>query len=82
MSEPRDGTPRRDAAIERRAHVLCVTLLALLALPGIRLSEAAWREWVFQAVFQGLLIGVVSLYVYSNALARIVTLPFAPSAPP
>ncbi|HEU5293374.1 MAG TPA: DMT family transporter [Burkholderiaceae bacterium] len=44
---------------------------AFVALPGVHHTAAQWHEWVLQAVFQGLLIGVVSIYVYSAALARL-----------
>jgi drug/metabolite transporter (DMT)-like permease len=44
---------------------------AFLALPGVHVAAAPWHEWFWQGVFQGVLIGVVSIYVYSNALARL-----------
>src|SRR5262249_25198797 len=47
------------------------SLPAYLVLPGARSSDLEWQEWVLQSTVQGVLIGVVSIYVYSNALARL-----------
>lgn len=43
----------------------------LLLLPGLRFSQAPWQEWALQAAFQGVLIGIVSLFVYSSAVTRM-----------
>ena len=29
-----------------------------------------WHDWLSQALFQGVLVGAVSIFVYSNAVAR------------
>ncbi len=50
---------------------MCTALPALWLIPSVHFSTAPWHEWLFQAVFQGLLIGAVSITVYSNALARL-----------
>ncbi|HET7525138.1 MAG TPA: DMT family transporter, partial [Burkholderiaceae bacterium] len=44
---------------------------AFLALSWGRYSVADWHGWLLQALFQGLLVGAVSIYVYSTALARL-----------
>jgi len=44
---------------------------AFLALPGFHFSAAPWHAWLWQAVFQGVLVGAVSIFIYSNALVRL-----------
>jgi drug/metabolite transporter (DMT)-like permease len=50
---------------------MAAALAAFVALPGLRFSPAGWREWLFQALFQGVLIGAVSTYVFTTAIARL-----------
>ncbi|HVY64824.1 MAG TPA: DMT family transporter [Gammaproteobacteria bacterium] len=50
---------------------LLATLIAFAAFPGLRLSPAGWREWLLQAAWQGVLIGTLSTYLYTTALARL-----------
>lgn len=52
--------------------ILSVPLLAIavLALP-VRLSEAAPAEIALQAVYQGVLVGVVALYLYARSVAML-----------
>src|SRR5262249_3287681 len=61
-------SPAHSASI---VAVLSMVLVvpAFLVLPGTHFSSAGWRDWLLQAAFQGLLIGAVSIYVYSKALA-------------
>lgn len=40
-------------------------------LPGTGLSRASWGELALQGVFQGVLIGVVSVFVYTRAVALL-----------
>ncbi len=42
-----------------------------LMLPGKALFQAAWGEVVFQGVFQGVLIGAISILVYTRAVALL-----------
>jgi drug/metabolite transporter (DMT)-like permease len=42
--------------------------VALLSLPH---AAVGWTEWLLQGAFQGLVIGALSIYVYSAALARL-----------
>ena len=44
---------------------------AVLLFAGVRYSAAAAHEWLLQAVFQGVLVGAVSIYVYSAAISRL-----------
>jgi drug/metabolite transporter (DMT)-like permease len=58
------------------ASIVAVLSLAMstpvfLALPGLHFSSASWHEWLLQGVFQGLLVGAVSIYAYSNAVVRL-----------
>jgi drug/metabolite transporter (DMT)-like permease len=50
---------------------MAAMLLACVAWPGLRLSAASWHEWAIQALFQGVLIGALSTYVYTTAIARL-----------
>ncbi len=40
-------------------------------LPGKMLLEAQWRELLLQSIFQGILIGAISIFVYTRAVALL-----------
>lgn len=44
-------------------------LPAYAALPGKMLLQAGWREIAVQAVFQGVLVGAASVFIYTRAIA-------------
>ncbi|SAI35740.1 Predicted permease%2C DMT superfamily [Bordetella ansorpii] len=61
-------TPLRAAAIVAPGSLACFLPLYLM-LPGTQMALAAWPDIVFQALFQGVLVGVVALLVYTRAVA-------------
>ncbi len=62
-------------AMQAAAIVAGLSALAFLpvyaCLPGTGLFKAGWRDLAFQAVFQGVLIGVVSVFAYTRAVALL-----------
>jgi drug/metabolite transporter (DMT)-like permease len=46
-------------------------LVAFVVVPGLRFSVAEAGTWAFQALLQGALIGALSTYVYTTAIARL-----------
>ncbi|SAI73640.1 Predicted permease%2C DMT superfamily [Bordetella ansorpii] len=60
--------PLRAAAIVAPGSLACFLPLYLM-LPGTQMAQAAWPDIVFQALFQGVLVGVVALLVYTRAVA-------------
>jgi len=46
-------------------------LVAFVVVPGLRFSVAGAGTWAFQALLQGALIGALSTYVYTTAIARL-----------
>ncbi|MEY4563338.1 MAG: hypothetical protein RLZZ618_2615 [Pseudomonadota bacterium] len=48
-----------------------VFLPIYLLLPGKALLAAPWQELLLQGIFQGVLIAVVSIYIYSKAVATL-----------
>ncbi|WP_144639739.1 DMT family transporter [Bordetella genomosp. 13] len=62
--------PLRAAAIVAPGSLACFLPLYVL-LPGTRMTEAALPDIVFQALFQGMLVGVVALLVYTRAVATL-----------
>ncbi|WP_341643884.1 DMT family transporter [Thauera sp. SDU_THAU2] len=50
---------------------MCCFLPIYLMLPGKSIFLASWQEVLLQAVFQGVLIGAVSIFVYSRAVASL-----------
>lgn len=50
---------------------MCCFLPVYLMLPGKALLFAPWQELVLQGIFQGVLIGAVSIFVYSRAVATL-----------
>ncbi|MFZ6654477.1 DMT family transporter [Undibacterium sp. TJN19] len=62
--------PAHTAAIVAVCSMFCYLPLYLM-LPGKALLLANWREILVQALFQGVMIGVLSIYIYSQAVARL-----------
>ena len=60
-----------------RAAAIVAVISALIflpvyaMLPGKMLLQASWRDLVVQGVFQGVLIGAVSIFVYTRAVALL-----------
>lgn len=50
---------------------MCCFVPVYLALPGKALPLAGWNEILIQGIFQGILIGVVSIFVYTRAVASL-----------
>jgi drug/metabolite transporter (DMT)-like permease len=50
---------------------MCCFVPVYLALPGKALFLAGWHEVLLQGVFQGVLIGAVSIFVYTRAVASL-----------
>jgi drug/metabolite transporter (DMT)-like permease len=63
------------AAIRASAIVAVISALIFLPfyaiLPGKMLLQANWRDLVLQAGFQGVLIGTVSIFIYTRAVALL-----------
>lgn len=64
--------PIRSAAIVAVLSMLCF-LPFYFATQGGALFDHPWQDLLGQAVFQGVLIGVVSIFVYSKAVAILGT---------
>jgi len=62
--------PAHSASIVAVLSMGCF-LPVYLVLPDKALLQAPWRELVFQGLFQGVLIGAVSIFVYSRAVAAL-----------
>ena len=62
--------PARSAAIVAVLSMCCYLPVYLL-LPDRNLLQVPWRELALQALFQGVLIGAVSIFVYSRAVATL-----------
>ena len=50
---------------------MCCFLPIYGAMPGKAISLATWQELAVQCVFQGVLVGAVSIFVYSRAVASL-----------
>lgn len=50
---------------------MCSFLPVYLFLPGKALLLVSWRELLLQAIFQGVLIGALSIFVYTRAVAAL-----------
>ncbi|MBA2674977.1 DMT family transporter [Ramlibacter sp.] len=50
---------------------MAVYLPVYFFLPGKALAAAAWHDILIQAVFQGVFLGVVSIFVYTRAVALL-----------
>jgi len=50
---------------------MCCFLPVYLALPGKAILLVSWQEVLLQGIFQGVLIGVVSIFVYTRAVASL-----------
>jgi drug/metabolite transporter (DMT)-like permease len=62
--------PAHTAAIVAVLSMACY-LPVYAALPGKAILLAGWREVLLQAVFQGVLLGAVSAFVYARAVAAL-----------
>jgi len=65
-----DLPPARAAAIVAVFSMVCF-LPVYAVLPGTVLFAADWRDVLVQAVFQGVFIGAVSIFVYTRAVAAL-----------
>lgn len=63
------------SAVGAAALVAVISALMFLPLyallPGTMLSEARWQELLLQGIFQGILIGAVSIFVYTRAVVLL-----------
>lgn len=63
------------SAVRAAALVAVISALIFLPtyalLPGKMLLEAQWRELLLQSIFQGILIGAISIFVYTRAVALL-----------
>ncbi|MFL6646952.1 MAG: DMT family transporter [Sulfurifustaceae bacterium] len=50
---------------------MCFFFPVYLMLPGNALFLAGWRDLLIQGVFQGVFLGVVSIFVYTRAVASL-----------
>jgi drug/metabolite transporter (DMT)-like permease len=50
---------------------MCCFVPVYLALPGKALFLVSWQEILLQGIFQGVLIGAVSIFVYTRAVASL-----------
>jgi drug/metabolite transporter (DMT)-like permease len=62
--------PAHLASIVAVLSMVCF-LPVYLVLPGKAIFLATWQELALQGVFQGVLIGAVSIFVYSRAVAAL-----------
>lgn len=62
--------PAHTAAIVAVLSMLCF-LPVYAALPGKAILLANWQEVLLQAVFQGVLLGAVSAFIYARAVATL-----------
>lgn len=62
--------PLHTMAIVAVGSMLCFAPLYMF-LPSAGFHDAAWKDIVFQAVFQGVLIGIVSGLLYTRAVALL-----------
>jgi drug/metabolite transporter (DMT)-like permease len=62
--------PAHTAAIVAVCSMFFYLPLYLL-IPGKAILLASWREILVQALFQGIVIGVLSIYIYSQAIVRL-----------
>lgn len=62
-------------AVQSGAIVVCISagifLPVYALLPGTRIASAPWSDILFQGVFQGVLIGAVSVVVYTRAVGLL-----------
>ncbi|ARP95900.1 DMT family transporter [Bordetella genomosp. 13] len=63
-------TPLHAAAIVAPCSLACFLPVYLL-LPGPAMAAAGWPDIALQALFQGVLVGVVSLLAYTRAVAAL-----------
>lgn len=65
------------SAVRAAALVAVISALIFLPtyalLPGKMLLEAQWRELLLQGIFQGILIGAISIFVYTRAVTLLGT---------
>ncbi|MFT4102757.1 MAG: DMT family transporter [Burkholderiaceae bacterium] len=62
--------PAHTASIVAVLSMACFVPI-YLALPGKAIFVASWRELLLQAVFQGVLIGAASAFIYARAVASL-----------
>jgi drug/metabolite transporter (DMT)-like permease len=80
----RIGLPPAHSASIVAVLSMCAYLPVFLLLPHQGLFSIGWRELLLQAVVQGVLIGAVSIFVYSKAVALLgaTTISLATAAVP
>lgn len=62
--------PLHAVSIVTAGSLACFLPLYLL-LPSAAMEHAAWRDILFQGLFQGVLIGIVSVLLYTRAVASL-----------
>jgi drug/metabolite transporter (DMT)-like permease len=62
--------PAHSASIVAVLSMVCF-LPVYLMLPGKAIFLVSWQELALQSIFQGVLIGAVSIFVYSRAVAAL-----------
>lgn len=62
--------PAHSASIVAVLSMCCFSPVYLM-LPGKAIFLASWQEVLLQGVFQGVLIGAISIFVYSRAVASL-----------
>jgi drug/metabolite transporter (DMT)-like permease len=65
--------PEHSASIVAVVSMCAYLPLVLIMLPGGHWLSAGWRDLLLQAVFQGLLVGAVSIFVYSKTIVILGT---------
>jgi len=65
------GLPPEQGAAIVAVGSMCCFLPVYAVLPGKALLLVGWGELLLQAVFQGVLIGAVSIFVYTRAVAAL-----------
>jgi drug/metabolite transporter (DMT)-like permease len=70
LARQRGLAPAHTASIVAVLSMGCFLPL-YLALPGKAIWLASWQEVLLQAVFQGVLLGAVSIFVYARAVASL-----------
>ncbi|HJV63076.1 MAG TPA: DMT family transporter [Albitalea sp.] len=63
--------PAHSASIVAVVSMCMYLPVFALALPHAGVLSAGWRELVWQGIFQGALIGAVSIFVYSKTVAAL-----------
>lgn len=65
------GRPAVGAAAMVAAISALMFLPVYLLLPGKMLLKAQWSELLLQGIFQGVLVGVISIFVYTRAVTLL-----------